>query len=44
VATADVTDLQRLMDAERIRRPVAFELIRGDRLLTVEVRPVELQG
>ncbi len=39
----DVTDLQRLMDAERIGRSIAFEVIRGDRSLTVEVRPVELQ-
>jgi S1-C subfamily serine protease len=44
VAIEDVTDLQRLMDAERIARPVAFELLRGDRTLTVELRPIELQG
>ena len=43
VAIEDVTDLQRLMDAERIGRAVAFELLRGDRALTVELRPIELQ-
>jgi serine protease Do len=43
VAIEDVTDLQRLMDAERIGRSVAFDLIRGDRSFTLEVRPVELQ-
>jgi len=43
VPIEDVTDLQRLMDAERIGRAVAFELLRGDRALTVELRPIELQ-
>jgi serine protease Do len=42
-AIEDVADLQRLMDAERIGRSVAFEILRGDRSLTVKVRPVELQ-
>jgi S1-C subfamily serine protease len=40
---ADVTDLQRLMDAARIGRRVEFAVIRGDRRLKVELRPVELQ-
>jgi serine protease Do len=44
IAIEDVTNLQRLMDAERIGRTVAFDVLRGDRSLTVEVRPVELRG
>jgi S1-C subfamily serine protease len=41
---ADVGDLQRLMDAERIARHVETKVIRGERLLTVDLVPMELEG
>jgi S1-C subfamily serine protease len=41
---ADVGDLQRLMDAERIGRRVEVRVVRGDRALTLELVPVELDG
>jgi S1-C subfamily serine protease len=41
---ADVGDLQRLMDAERIGRRVEVKVVRGDRTLTLEIVPVELDG
>jgi S1-C subfamily serine protease len=41
---ADVGDLQRLMDAERIDRRVETKVIRGDRILTVDLVPMELEG
>ncbi len=40
---ADVSDLQRLMVAERIGRRVEVAVIRGDRRLTVGLQPLELQ-
>ena len=43
VVVADVADLQRLMDAQRIGRRVVVAVLRGDRRLEVELRPVELQ-
>jgi serine protease Do len=39
-----VADLQRLLGEERIDRPVALDLLRGARTLTVSVTPVELRG
>jgi S1-C subfamily serine protease len=42
-SVADVADLQRLMDAERIGREVAVAVVRADRRLEVGLRPVELQ-
>lgn len=44
VAVEDVGDLQRLMDAERIGRPVAVTVVRGGTLTKVEAVPVELTG
>jgi S1-C subfamily serine protease len=41
---SDVGDLQRLMDAERIARRVETKLIRGERILTVDLVPTELEG
>ena len=41
---ADVGDLQSLMTAERIGKPLAVNVARGDRRLTVEIVPVELDG
>ena len=43
VEVSDVADLQRLMDADRIGRQVEVAIVRGDRRLSVPVRPVELQ-
>jgi serine protease Do len=39
---SDVGELQRLMVAESIGRPLPTHLIRGERTLTVEIVPVEL--
>jgi len=39
---SDVGELQRLMVAESIGRPLPTQLIRGERTLTVEIVPVEL--
>ena len=39
---SDVGELQRLMVAESIGRPLPTHLIRGERTLTVELVPVEL--
>jgi len=39
---ADVGELQRLMVADSIGRPLAARVIRGERTLTVEIVPVEL--
>ena len=39
---SDVGELQRLMVADSIGRPLAARVIRGDRTLTVEIVPVEL--
>jgi S1-C subfamily serine protease len=39
---SDVSELQRLMVAESIGRPLPTHLIRGERTLTVEIVPVEL--
>jgi S1-C subfamily serine protease len=43
-AVGDVGDLQRLMTAGRIGRPVAITVFRGGRVETVEATPVELPG
>ena len=40
---SDVGDLQRLMNAERIDRIVAVEVLRGDTRLILDVRPTELR-
>lgn len=42
VPVTAVGDLQRLMGADRIDRPVALRLLRDDRELTLTVRPTEL--
>jgi serine protease Do len=42
VPVTSVDDLQRLMTAERIGASIAVELVRGGRLLTVDVVPLEL--
>ncbi len=39
----DVGDLQGLMTAQRIGRPVAVAVVRGGHLIEVEVRPEELR-
>jgi S1-C subfamily serine protease len=39
---SDVGELQRLMVAESIGRPLPTHLIRGERILTVDIVPVEL--
>jgi S1-C subfamily serine protease len=39
---SDVSELQRLMVAESIGRPLPTHLIRGERTLTVDIVPVEL--
>jgi serine protease Do len=44
VAITGVGDLQRLMDEDRIGRPVTVELWRGGRLRTVTVTPRELDA
>jgi S1-C subfamily serine protease len=41
---SDVGDLQRLMDAERIGRSIETRVVRGERTLTLEIVPVELDG
>lgn len=41
-AVRAVGDLQRLMSGDRIGRPVAVRIARGDRILTLQVRPTEL--
>ena len=41
-AVADVGDLQRLMVADRIGRPVTLGVVRDGRRLPVSVTPVEL--
>jgi S1-C subfamily serine protease len=43
-AVADVGDLQRLMDAAAIGRRLTIRVLRGDRLLSLSLRPVELTG
>jgi S1-C subfamily serine protease len=41
-ATEDAGDLQRLMRTDAIGRTLRFEVLRGDRVLTIEVVPTEL--
>jgi serine protease Do len=41
---ADVGDLQRLMDAAAIGRELTIRALRGERLIGLEIRPVELTG
>ena len=44
VGVADVGDLQRLMTADRIGRPVTITVFRRGRVENVEARPTELAG
>jgi S1-C subfamily serine protease len=37
-----VDDVQRLMTGDAIGRPLAARVLRGDRLLDLELRPIEL--
>jgi serine protease Do len=40
----DVGDLQRLMDAAAIGRELTIRALRGDRVISLEIHPVELTG
>ena len=39
-----VDDVQRLMTAEAIGQSIGVQVLRGDRLLDLELRPVELEN
>jgi S1-C subfamily serine protease len=41
---ADADDLQRLMEGDRIGVPIAAQVVRGGRELTIELVPAELEG